>query len=86
MKKINLLFNIIIAAGIFLIIGTAGGSDAGNITVSEIFTFTLSGVSLIGVGYAGKVFVNKIIPSKSKANLVIRRASAKRYAHRNIAA
>lgn len=86
MKKINLLFNIIIAAGIFLIIGTAGGSDTGMITVSEIFTFTISGASLIGIGYAGKVFVNKLIPQKTRAHLVVRRTSAKRYTHRDMAA
>ncbi len=86
MKKINLLFNIIIAAGIFLILGTAGGSDIGEITVSEIFTFTLSGASLIGIGYAGKTFVNKLISQKSRAHLVIRRTPAQGCAHRDMAA
>lgn len=86
MKKVNFLFNLIIASGVFMILGTAGGSDMGNVSLSEIFTFTISGIALISVGYAGKSLVNKLIETPRKSYAKVQYIPAKRINERNIAA
>lgn len=70
MKKINFVFNVIMALGVFMILGTAGGSDMGDISVSEIVTFTLSGISLISIGYTGKLLVNRLFCTPKRKAVV----------------
>lgn len=86
MKIINFLFNLIIAAGVFMILGTAGGSDMGSITLSEIFTYTLSGIALILVGHSGKTLIKSIVQSPKKANAKVNNLPVKRIRQRHIAA
>lgn len=86
MKVINFLFNLIIASGVFMILGTAGGSDMGDVTLSEIFTFTLSGISLISVGHTGKIILGKVLSTPRKTLGNIRRFPEERIPRRNIAA
>ena len=85
MKKINLFFNLIISLGIFVILGTAGGSDMGTVTISEIFTFTLSGIALILVGNAGKKIAGLILTPPKKPAIIKSLPVRKRY-QGNIAA
>ena len=75
MKKINFVFNVIIALGVFMILGAAGSSDTTDIAISEIFTFLLSGISLISVGYTAKVFVNRLICTPKRKVVVAKFAS-----------
>ena len=86
MKVINFLFNLIISSGVFMILGTAGGSDMGDVTLSEIFTFTLSGISLISVGHTGKTIIGNLLSSRRKPFGNIRKFPEKRIPRRNIAA
>lgn len=86
MKKVNFLFNLIIASGVFMILGTAGGSDVGNVTLSEIFTFTLSGIALILVGHSGKALINSILQSPKKSNAKVNNLPVKRIRQPHIAA
>lgn len=86
MKVINFLFNLIIASGVFMILGTAGGSDMGNVSMSEILTFSLSGVSLILIGHTAKSVIAKVVSKPQKSSGNIRKFPKERIPQRNIAA
>ena len=47
------LLNILIGIGVFLFIGTAGASDNGNISFSQIIIQILISIALITLGYYG---------------------------------
>ena len=68
MKK---LLNFIIGYGIFIIIGTAGASDSGNIQFSQsvlriIIAFGLIGVGILGKKVLGCVMIVKVNKRESR--------------------
>ena len=56
MKKINSLFNLMIFAGILMILGVAGGSDNYGLNILQILRFSLAGLLMIMTGYFGRKY------------------------------
>ncbi|MBE7011867.1 MAG: hypothetical protein E7415_04255 [Ruminococcaceae bacterium] len=57
MKKTSIFLRLVIIAGVFIILGTAGASDLERLNLSEIFPYMLLGVSLIMFGRFGLMLV-----------------------------
>ncbi len=73
MKNTKNFFKLMIFAGIFIILGTAGASDLGRIALSEIFSQITLGFILIISGKTGLKILKAISVPKRKAHLKIKR-------------
>lgn len=67
MKK---LMNVLILAGVLLIWGTAGASDAESISFMTALRQALYGVALIFVGVYGKILIEKAKSVSHKAEII----------------
>ena len=70
MKKANFIFKLMIIAGIFIVLGTAGASDLGRIDLSEIISHILFSTILI---VSGKLGLKIIKPKHSLIRRKIRK-------------
>lgn len=66
MKTVKKFFNALITIGFLVLIGTAGASDCGILSVAETCNQILFSAIMIMSGYAGKWLLLKIIKRKKK--------------------
>ncbi len=66
MKKAKAILKLIILSGVIIILGTAGSSDLGRITLLESISQVILGVILIFCGNAGLNLIKILKPAKRK--------------------
>ncbi len=80
MKNTKTIFKLLIFAGIFILLGTAGASDLEKIKAAEILPNALFSFSLILVGRCG-LAVLKLLNTKRRRTVTTRRKAQHELAH-----
>ena len=69
MKVVQAISVVCMLSGMLLVLGTAGGSDLGRLSFSEILTYSLISTAMMIGGFAGIITTDAISRSKkSKHN------------------